>query len=141
MLKFSDRVVWLVFKKKPIKVKFAVPFWAPGTIFRVILCNKMFLGGQMIIYINCSDKQFNRDLELLKMLQFEKGNSCKKNVRHLDIQYPFSLEFSPCFRYLKEIVFDISEFGISHTLHHLQRLFCYSAMTVIKANFDPKFFI
>ena len=31
----------------------------------------------MIIYINCSDKKFRRDLELLKMFQFEKVNSCK----------------------------------------------------------------
>ena len=25
------------------------------TIFRVIVCNKMFLGGKIIVYINCSD--------------------------------------------------------------------------------------
>ena len=37
----------------------------------------------MIIHINCSNKQFRRDLQLLKMLQFEKVDySCyPKTVR------------------------------------------------------------
>ena len=41
-------------------------------IFRVILHNKMFIQSKMIIYINSSDYQFSRNLQLLKMFQFEK---------------------------------------------------------------------
>ena len=40
---------WKIF---PVK---SALFGRSVTIFRVILRNKMFLGGKIIVYINCSD--------------------------------------------------------------------------------------
>ena len=91
ILKLSDRVKRLVFKKNASKGLVSSPhFGCSVTIFRVILGNKMFLEGKMIIYINFSDYQSSRDLQLLKMFQFEKGNSFhpKTVVSHLKAAKP-----------------------------------------------------
>ena len=59
--------VRLVSKKKAFKGLVSSPlFGCSVTVFRVIVRNKMFLEDKMIIYINCSDKQFSRDFQLLK---------------------------------------------------------------------------
>ena len=55
-LKFSDGVVWLVFKKKALKGLVSSPFFQCSvTVFCFILGNKMFLEDKMIIYINSSN--------------------------------------------------------------------------------------
>ena len=70
ILKFSDVVVRLVFKKKAFKGLISSPLHRRSvTKFRVILCNKMFLGDKMMIYIIFCDKKFSRDLQLRKMLK------------------------------------------------------------------------
>ena len=49
-------VVQLVFKKKAFNGLDSTPLFGRAvTIFRVILLNKMFLGGKMKIYISCTD--------------------------------------------------------------------------------------
>ena len=55
-LKFSDGVVWVVFKKKALKGLVSSPFFQCSvTVFRFILGNKMFLEDKMTIYINSSN--------------------------------------------------------------------------------------
>ena len=49
-------VVRLVFKKKAFNgLDSTSLFWRAVTIFRVILPNKMSLGGKMKLYVSCSD--------------------------------------------------------------------------------------
>ena len=60
-MKFSDGVVRLGLVSSPL-------FGCSVTIFRFVLPNKMFLEDKMIIYMNCSDKKFSRDLQLLETI-------------------------------------------------------------------------
>ena len=87
ILTMWTQVVPLVFREKVLKGLVSSPlFGCSVTIFHFILPNLRLLDGKMIIYINCSDKQFSRGLKLLKIFQLENFDSFhpKTIVSHLN---------------------------------------------------------